>query len=662
MEEMAGGSTLKPEEVLPVSRDVREIMRRLKEEEGRPPCFYKRLCRFSRCLLGRLVKGMKLTRETLANLAWAGIRVTPEEWWAGFFLVLGFPVILGMSGWLVSALLGSDLVSLWYLPVLALILGGLLAAVFYFYPFNLADVNRSEARSKAIETTMLLSFALYHRPDLRGAMIFAANASEGKLAEDLQRGLLELDQKRSYESARHLLTVLAHHWREINEGTRRAIFDLLRSTGQSDEAIRRQDVARAPRRILESSERQLGDRLNSLVTPTIAFMTFGSLAIVAVIGLSPLYGMIGLNFVDLKFFALAAAALITAFLAFTVFMGRKRPVTIPPPRLLSNDPRLPPQGKTVLFGRALPLWLPSALVLMLLATPGVLYLADLHESSGGLVSGPNTFWLLWAITAALAVYAYLYVKPRAKLREEARKEMADWDVALNTMGSRIIDGRPMHQAMRETSELMPKTIVGEQLKQTSDTMERMAVDAHYVLFEAGIARKIYNPLIVSLLDIITRIRRGSEAAAGRACMMAAEFLDTLHGVERRFREKVRDATGDLWLMAIVLLPTVCALSVWVMEFMSEMSLTTGEEAASLGLSNLPFITAAMESGELALLKLVMGLTAIALALIVARHIAVIRAGRDRMEFWKTVTPTVLTTTAVFTVAYIGLGLLTVAGG
>jgi hypothetical protein len=659
---MAGGGTLRPEEFLPISRDVREIMERFREEEKRPPSFYERLCQFSRRLLGRLVKGMKLTEETLTKLAWAGIRVTPEEWWAGFFLVLGIPVVLGVGGWLVSAPLGASLVSLWYLPVLALALGGLLAAIFYFYPFSLADINKSEAQSRAIETTMLLSFALYHRPDLRGAMIFAANASEGKLAEDLQRGLLELDQKRSYESARHLLTVLAHHWREIDEGTRRAIFDLLRSTGQRDEAIRRQDVARAPRRVLESSEQQLGERLNSLVTPTIAFMTFGSLAIVAVIGLSPLYGMIGLDFIDLKFFALAAAALVAAFLAFTVFIGRKRPVTIPPPRLLPDDPRLPPRGKTGLLGHVLPLWVPSVLVFTVLAAPGVLYLADVRASLGGLVSGLNTFWLLWAITAALAVYAYLYVRPRAKLREEARREMADWDVALNTMGSRIIDGRPMYQAMRETSELMPETIVGEQLKQTSDTMEKMAVDAHYVIFEAGVARKIYNPLIVSLLDVVTRIRRGSEAAAGRACMMAAEFLDTLHGVERRFREKVGDATGDLWLMAIILLPVVCALSVWVMEFMSEMSLTIGAEAASLGLANLPFITAVMESGELALLKLVMGLTAIVLALIVARHIAVIRAGRDRMEFWKTVAPTVLVTTAIFTAAYIGLGLLKVSGG
>jgi len=61
-----------------------------------------------------------------------------------------------------------------------------------------------------------------------------------------------------------------------------------------------------------------------------------------------------------------------------------------------------------------------------------------------------------------------------------------------------------------------------------------------------------------------------------------------------------------------------------------------------------------------LLKLVMGLTAIALALVVARYIAVIRAGHDRVEFWSTAGKTILASTAVFTAAYIGFGFISLA--
>ncbi len=99
------------------------------------------------------------------------------------------------------------------------------------------------------------------------------------------------------------------------------------------------------------------------------------------------------------------------------------------------------------------------------------------------------------------------------------------------------------------------------------------------------------------------------------------------------------------------------MSVWVMEFMSGVSFTVAGEAAGAGLTNLPFLLGAMEASELVLLKLVMGLTAIALAAVMARYIAVISAGNDRVEFWATMGKTVLFTTIVFTVAYLGFGLI-----
>ena len=661
MAELAEGVKLKKSRRLPtVSRDVREIVEGLREEEERSRGFYERVCSGSRRVFGGLTKNMTLQEDTIKNISWAGLRVTPQEWWAGFLTVTLVPAIATVISWFVLVILGGDLLALWYLPIMGFVLGGLMGIAFYYYPISAADIRRSEAQANAIQTTMLLSFALQHRSDLRGALVFAANESEGKLAEDLRSGLLELDQKRGYESVRHLLTVLAHHWREVDEGVRRAIFDILRSTGQREEAARKQDVTMAPRRVLESSEQQLGVRLDALVMPTITFMVFGSLAIVAVIGLSPIFGMIGLNFININFFALAAGALVASFLAFTVFIARRRPVTVPPPKISPDDPRLPPPGKFRLGSHALPLWLPAVLIFVVLAIPGIFYFLGMFPSIG-IISGFNTFWLVWAVTGALAIYAYLYVGPRAKIRDEVRGEMDDWSMALNTMGSRIIDGRPMHLAMRETAELMPETTVGEQLQHTSDTMEKFSVDAQYAFTEGGVAKRIYNPLVASLLGVITTIRRGSEASSGRACMMAAEFLDTLYGVERRFREKIGDATGNLWLMAIILLPIVCALSVWIMEFMSGISMTVGDQAGAAGLANLPFLTGTMEVGELALLKLIMGLTTVALSLIVARHIATIRGGRDPIEFWKIVAPTVLASAAIFTGAYIGFGLLKVVG-
>jgi len=647
---------LELDERFPIPSDVRAILEKI--SRPRKPGFYERFCMVAGRALGGLTKNMKLMKETMKTLEQAKLRVKPSEWWAGFLLLLLLPTLPCILVWLSLGLTGSDMLASLYLPLFGLLLAGLFIALFQTYPSSTAAMKRSEAQSQAINTVMLLSFALYHRPDLRGATIYAADVGKGRLAEDLQRGLLELDEKRRYETVRHLLTVLAHEWGEVDEDTRRAIFDILRSSGAREEATRLADIAKAPERVFESTELQLGKRLNSLVMPTMAFLVFGSLAIVGAVGLSPIFGMIGMNFVDMKFFVLVVSALVVAFLLFTTYMGKRRPVTLPPHEIPAKDPRLPPPGKAKIFGKLVPLWLPSIVVFIVLAWPGVLYIAGITSGIiGNIATSFTTLWLVWAVAAAIGVYAYLYSAQRAKLREEESKKLVDWEVALNTMGSRVLDGKPMGQAMNEAAELMAGSPIAEQLKQTSTTMDRLGIDMYRALFEHGGVRRIYNPLVASFLNIISRIRRGSEAAAGRACMMAAEFLGTLHRVEARFKEKIDEAVGNLWLVAILLLPVICAMSIWVMEFMSAISLTTSMQAGGAGLAGLPFIFGAMEARELAVLKLLMGMAAIALALVIARYIATIRAGEDKVEFWGTAGKSVLLTTLVFTVAYIAFGMI-----
>jgi hypothetical protein len=649
---------LKVEEWLPVSEDVREILERIKRAEKRPLSFYERLCKLANRIFGRLSHGMKVTESTKRELEQAKLRISAGEYWAGFFLVFSIFPLVSVLAWLLMGLTGSDLIAFWWLPVLGLVLGCALGMVFYLYPPSLAGIKRSEAQGEAIHTIMLLSFALYHKPDLRGATILAANESKGELAGDLQRGLLELDTRHCYESVRHVLTVLAHRWGEIDEGTRQALFDILRSTGAREEASRTSDVGRAPQRVLEGSEAQLSKRLNALVMPTMAFMVFGSLAIVGVIGLSPLFGAIGANFVHLHFFVLAAISLVASFFAFTTYMGRLRPMTLPPPEVPEDDPRLPPRGKTRIFGREVPFWLPPFLVFPAFAWPGFLYFAGVQTGVlGALAQGANAFWFIWATAAAVAVHAHLYAGQRGKIREEERRKAIDWGAALNTIGSRVIDGKPMSQAMVEAAELMPGSSVADHLQAIVESTERYSIDVRRALFERGLAKRTRNPLIMSFLNVITRIRRSSEAAAGRACMMAADFISTLHRVERSFRERIGEAMGNLWLVTVVLLPIVCAMSVWVMEFMSGVSFTVAGEAAGAGLMNLPFLLGAMEASELVLLKLVMGLTAIALAAVMARYIALISAGDDKVELWMTMGKTVLFTAIVFTAAYLGFGLI-----
>ena len=653
--------TLKPlPERFPIPSDVRSALERIVGPKKRN--FYERFCGAGKRVFGRFTKGTKLSEQTIRDLRDARLIVRPDEWAAGMVFAVFVPLLPTFLLWLVLGLLGWDLIGLLYLPLLGALLSALSLMAFQSYPSSLAASRKTDAQSRAISTVMLLSFLLHHRPDLRGAVVQAADASEGKLAEDFQKGLLELDERRRYETVRHLLTVVANQWGEIDDSTRQAIFDLLRSTGAKEEADRLADIAKAPDRILEGSEEQLTRRLNSLMMPTLTFLTFSSLAIIGVVGLSPVFGVIGMQFVDLKFFIMMSVALVLAFTIFTLYMGKRRPVTIQLSEIPADDPRLPPPGKVKVFGKLIPAWLPPPLVFAALAWPGVLYLL-------GITTGPlevvtlsfTTLWFVWATAGAIAVHAYLYSSKRAKLREEERRKLTDWENALNTMGSRMLDGKPVAQAMNEAAELMAGSPLAEQLRATSITMERYGVDMYQALFERGAGKRIYNPMVRSFLGVISHIRHDSEAAAGRACMMAAEFLRTLHQVERRFREQIDEAMGNLWLVAVVLIPVVCAMSVWVMNFMSGMKLTIAAQTQEAGVAGMPFLLGAMETGELALLRLVMGLTALSLGAIVARYIANVRAGSDRVELWSTVSKSVLASALIFTVTSFLLTMITTGG-
>jgi hypothetical protein len=648
-----------PEE-FPVPSDVRDALLRILGPERKT--FYERFCSFAGRLLGRLTKGAKISEKTLCEMRGAKLRIEPGDWTAGMLLVLLLPVVLTLILWVTLGMTGGDMFGLLYLPIVGFLLGGIFLMGFQMYPASALASRVSNAQSQAIQTIMLLSFALYHRPDIRGAAVQAADASEGKLAEDLQKGLLELDEHRKYETVRQLLTVVANEWGEIDDSTRQAMFDLLRSTGAKEEAARLSDIAKAPSRVLEGAEEQLTARLNRLVLPTLVFLTFSSLAIISVIGLSPVFGVIGLRFVNLEFFTMIAIALVVAFLSFTQYLGSHRPATIQLPSIPEDDPRLPPKGRVRVFGRNVPVWLPSLVIFAVVAWPGVLYLLGMNSGPLGLLTlGFSTFWLVWAVSAAIAVYAYLYTAGRSKIREEERRKLVDWSNALNTIGSRMLDGKPMPQAMSDAADLMKGSPLSYQLRDAGRRMEHYGANLNEALFRHRGQRQIFNPVIRSFLEIISRIRRDSEAAAGRACMMAGEFLRTLHRVERRFRERIDEAMGNLWLVAAVLIPVVCAMSVWVMDFMSGMKFSLASQAAVAGVTGIPFLLGAMSVMELALLRLVMGLTSIALGITIARYIAKIRAGDDKVELWSSVAKSVIVSASIFTVTSFLLMLITLGG-
>ncbi len=238
------------------------------------------------------------------------------------------------------------------------------------------------------------------------------------------------------------------------------MFTIIRSTAETNEATRRQEISQAPELILESAEHELDDKLSSLILPTMTFLMFGSLSIIGVIGLSPLFGMVGMSgMVDIRFYIFVSAALISIFYSFTLFIGRQRPAIIPPPNIPSEILDIPPEGKTRILGREISALYPATLIGLAISIPGFLHYF------GYSLANFNTLWFVWAIASTISIYGHLRTGSRIELRKKAEQQTRDWAAALNTIGSRMVDEEPMKESISEASEMMPKTDVGKQLNQ-----------------------------------------------------------------------------------------------------------------------------------------------------------------------------------------------------
>ncbi len=583
---------------------------------------YPSYCRLWGRILG--VRG-ELQPSTLEALRTAG--VGPSEFLSGFLGSLLLPFLPLLPLGLLAAL--GLLPFPWYLPLLSLLLSLLLGLLAYLYPFHLRNLRLREAREEAVNTVMILSFALHSRPDLRGAVLQAASG-RGKLAEDLRRGMVEVDRRR-YGSTRELLARLAGEWGKIDEGVRAALLDILRSTGEREEAMRLRDLSRAPERLLESREASLERELGQLVPLTSAFVVFGSLLIVAGIGLSPLFGMVGVG-LGLRFFLSLCLLVLLSFWIFCLYAGGRRPPVLPSPEL--------PRHR----GGRLPA-LASALLFLLLSTP---FLLGLRGSS---------LWVIWAAAGALCLYATLSLGPRAGLREAEERKLRDWEMAFSLMGSRMLDGRPMREALRETAELMRGSELSRELEEVVRAQERLGLGLEEAMLGRGrLGERVGSPLIRSFLGIILSLRRTSEQAAGRACMLAGEFLEMLRGVERRFRERMEESLGNLSLMATLLIPLVCSLSLWSVDLLSGISLTVRERAAAAGLGYPSLLPGLVEAGELVILRLVLGLTSLLLTLLLAWYLSTLRGGGE-VEFLLTARRMVLASALVFTLSHLLLSAL-----
>ncbi|MEM2281925.1 MAG: hypothetical protein QXH26_00030 [Candidatus Hadarchaeales archaeon] len=555
---------------------------------------YVGFCRFARRLLG--IKHYALTEGTRAELRRAGLELRDEEFAAGLLLSLLLPLSLTLLlCLLLLPRLGFSVLFLFMAGTLFFCLPAFL--FFQLYPSIRAGQRVSRARGEAVNTVLILCVNLLHHSDLRSAMAQASNTG-GKLASDLRRALLGLERG-EFQGAKEALLHLSREWRELDETVSEALLDVVRSQGSGEPS---RELERAVDRFVEEVRRETEEGLGRMISPTIYFLSFGSLATVLVIGMSPLFGMVGLG-LSLPLYLLLVGSLALAFWIFVSLMLRRRPLVLPPPPAAPGSTR-----------RAL--------------------LASLLFLGFSLVFFRSPLWILWAGAFAVFLFCSLKSWPALRVRKREQRIRREWRRAVSFLGERMGEGRSFGEAIREAGDVFPG--VGPQLKKVYALMQAKSLDPYRAFFEEGNAPS--DPLASGILEASLALRRRSEAAAASALRAASEMVCRLEREERRFGERMREAVSNLWMICLVLLPLVCSVSVWVVGTFTRLA------------SSLPqgfFLSPSLSSTELPLLSLLMGLLSLVLSLSVARYIAGITLPGDGIELASCVGRVSLVSTSLY---------------
>jgi len=563
---------------------------------------YVGFCKFARRVLP--IREYKLREETRRDLKNAELDLRDEEFAAGLFFSLLLPLAL---------VLVISIVLLFYLDltsVLLFILSGILLIclpsfiLFQLYPSVLAAQKLSRARGEAITTLLVLCFNLLHHPDLRRAILQACK-TEGKLSSDFRRSLISLERAEIRET-REILTSLSKEWAERDETISEALLEILRSQTSADEDSRKLSLQRTSSRIIEEVEREAEEKLGGMISPTIYFLSFGSLAVVLVIGLSPLFGMFGLGGISMPFYLFSVTLLTVIFWTFTFLALRKRPLFLPSP-----TPTLKSSRKALLL--SLSCFLPFVV------------LALRH----------SLLWFLLGVGLSLAAFCFFRTFDAIVSRRREEKSRREWRRLISFLGEKMREGRTFVDALREACSLFPQ--IGPELRKVLTVMQTKSIDPYSAFFEEGNAPS--EPLISRILETSLELRRRSEAACANALIGASDMIERLERVERRFRERMREAVSNLWMISIVLLPLVCSISVWVVQTFTKLT------------SELPaewfFLSTGLTFSSLPALSFFVGILCLALSLSVARYIAGINAPGDKILLLQHVGKTTLLSTSIY---------------
>ncbi|MFW5902273.1 MAG: hypothetical protein ACOCTT_00080 [archaeon] len=448
--------------------------------------------------------------------------------------------------------------------------------VLYFfnnYPIKAAEQQRVEALTYIPEITNYLVMSMKLTPNLEKAVSFAAEHGRGKIAEDLEDIVWNLEIGK-YRTMGEALDELAYRWGEYSEEFKHGLMLIRSSTVEPNDAQRRQLLDKAMENVLEGIKNDMTEYAKSMKQPSIYLYYVGVLLPLILVIMLPIGSMMA-NVPLAKWWVLILLYNILVPIGTFVFAKHilsKRPPVYVPPNIPKDHPGLPKRGHMKIGDTMLPVWLVSIAIAIAIflsfsyVLEPMLNPEPVMETAAAAEEEYIPFFRLsgsiLAIAAAISIYLYGMSKDRRKVQEEMIRMETGFKDSIYILSSRLGENRPMEEALSYTAKFLGDTPIAKLFEETVSNLKTMGMTMEEAFFDPnyGSLKHIPSDLIKGAMKVVVDSSRlGAKQAARTLVSLSIQLKDTGE-VRKKIRTQLEDITAMMKSIAYLIGPLVLGIT------------------------------------------------------------------------------------------------------
>lgn len=529
--------------------------------------------------LEQLSKGTAIKRE----IYFSGLDVTPDDIrvtanaWALITFILLFAVFIYL--YIINAI---------QFPYIDFLLIGVIFVPLIIYVYlsnyitNLGNRLRIQTLGRAPEAVHYMVMSMRLTPALDKAVKFASDNVGEPLASSLKKVLWDVST-RAHSSIEDSFMAFAEEWGNWNDDFKRSMYSIRMATHEKTEDGLAKNLEKALDTILNGTRRKIEEFATSLQTPTTVLFGLGILlpmiigAMLPLLMLSnatnllssnPLGGAGGVSSgtgpfgtsanlstgealaINIGLIVLMDVMFPLIAYAYSSQILGQRPGTLKPPAA--------PEVEEFSKGFLAVISVAVGVAVSSLAFPIAI------GAFGGFLQPLYELFPIFGIACGLSVYFYLGTVARVRARRSLQQLEAEFPDALYQVGSRMVEGLSLEQALERTADAMTGSQTSVLFRKILHGMRVSGRTANEVIFGSqetpGVMAAYPSHMVeMSMKELLEAVTKGAEAV-GRTIVPTAQYLRELRQVDDTIRTSLKSTVSMMTGTAIAFAPLVMGMT------------------------------------------------------------------------------------------------------